>query len=269
MIAPALIQACAPTVAPATVERVIQVESKDNPLAINVNGTKLARPATSAADATALATAYIKAGYSVDLGLMQVNSGNLQKLGYSVADMFDPCKNLAAGAKVLTDFYMSAHDQMRNPQVALRAALSAYNTGNFIAGFRNGYVARYFTGPLTASFDQITAATGNGAVELHRTPPPAPKPLNPFTATTVVYVRQEEPTMQKQTTQPVISTNEADSLKSGVQVEQTAEQAERNGAFEETAITEADAWESNADLSPQAASDSIVVNGKTVTSPQE
>src|SRR5271155_448816 len=100
-----LIVACAPTVAPTTVQQIIDVESKGNALALNVNGTRLSRQPRDAADAADLARTYIAEGYTVDMGLMQVNSANLPKLGYSVEDMFDTCKNLSAGSTVLANFY--------------------------------------------------------------------------------------------------------------------------------------------------------------------
>jgi type IV secretion system protein VirB1 len=54
--------------------------------------------------------------------------------------------------------------------------------------------------------------------------------------------------MAREITLPVISTNIDDILIPGVQVELTAEEAEALGAFEETALSEQDAWESNCDL---------------------
>jgi type IV secretion system protein VirB1 len=54
--------------------------------------------------------------------------------------------------------------------------------------------------------------------------------------------------MAREITLPVISTNIDDILIPGVQVELTAEEAEQLGAFEETALSEQDAWESNCDL---------------------
>src|SRR5690606_28739596 len=187
----------------------------------------------------ALARQYIAAGYTVDMGLMQVNSANLPKLGYSVEDMFDTCKNLRAGSTVLTNFYTLARARYPDEQSALRAALSAYNTGSFTRGFSNGYVARYFGGQSGGGAVVLTRTAPNNTVAASFAPPP-----NPFTATTVVFVQQqEESRMTREKTQPVISRNEADATTPGVQVEQTAEQAERNGAFEETAMSEADAWE--------------------------
>ena len=46
----------------------------------------------------------------------------------------------------------------------------------------------------------------------------------------------------------LLSDDPADMIVSGVVVEVDAAEAESLGAFEETALTEAEAWESNADL---------------------
>lgn len=50
------------------------------------------------------------------------------------------------------------------------------------------------------------------------------------------------------TTTAIISTTLDDLLVPGVVVELDAREAEDLGAFEETALTEAEAWEANADL---------------------
>ncbi len=174
-----LIVACAPTVAPETILHIIEVESDGNPLAINVNnGPRVT--AKNKADAIAISKRYIAAGYSVDMGLMQINSTNLSRLGYSVGDMFDACTNIAAGAEVLRRFYANASRDYGHGQGALLAALSAYNTGSMTRGFRNGYVQKYI-GPLA-----------NPPAARHapkRTP--APPAADPYTAGTVVYQRKE------------------------------------------------------------------------------
>lgn len=149
MIDIALITACAPNVAPLTIQEIIRVESGGNPLAVNINarnGVRL-RPTikiTTSEHAIAVTHAAMERGHTVDMGYMQVNSANLKKLGYTVEDMFEPCKNLAAGARILTLAYASALPYHQNEQAALRAALSAYNTGSFQRGFSNGYVSRFF-----------------------------------------------------------------------------------------------------------------------------
>jgi type IV secretion system protein VirB1 len=98
---------CAPSVAFETLAAVMRAESGFQPFAIGVNGPDGGPvfPASREA-AMALAAALIeRQGRSVDLGLMQVNSANLPRLGLSVAEAFEPCRNIAAGARILRDGY--------------------------------------------------------------------------------------------------------------------------------------------------------------------
>lgn len=156
MIDIALIAVCAPNVAPTTIQAIIKVESNGNRLAVNVNkrngvGYPLNTKTKSIVEAVDGAKKAIAAGHTVDLGYMQVNSANLPRLGYTVEDMFDPCKNIRAGAQILSEAYAKALPVHRNEQAALRAALSAYNTGNFRRGFENGYVQRYVPAAVSKS----------------------------------------------------------------------------------------------------------------------
>ena len=137
----ALASQCAPSVAPETVLAIIQTESSSDPFALNVNGGRQPARQTNAADAAATARRYVAAGYSVDLGLGQINSRNMRWLGLTWETVFDPCTNVAALARVLTTNYNTARAG-RDPQTALRVALSMYNTGSQTRGFRNGYVAK-------------------------------------------------------------------------------------------------------------------------------
>jgi type IV secretion system protein VirB1 len=141
----ALLAACAPNVAPATLEAVISVESHGNPLAIHVNHGRNPPAAKTAEEAGKVAQRLIDAGQSVDLGLMQVNSKTLKRLGYTAADMFDSCKAVTAGATVLAQSYAKAVLVAAPGQPALKVALSLYNTGTTEYGFTNGYVALYYT----------------------------------------------------------------------------------------------------------------------------
>jgi type IV secretion system protein VirB1 len=137
----ALAAQCAPSVAPETVLAIIQTESSGEQFALNVNGVKQPARQTNAADAAATARRYVAAGYSVDLGLGQINSRNMRWLGLTWDTVFDPCTNVAALARVLTTNY-NAVSAGRDPQTALRVALSMYNTGSRTRGFRNGYVTK-------------------------------------------------------------------------------------------------------------------------------
>lgn len=186
---PALYAECAPSVHPVTMAAIVRVESGGNPLAINVNRLASPQPrASSPAEAARLAHHYIARGLSVDSGLAQVNSRNLAALGYTVEEMFaSPCKNLAAGAAILTQCYLRAVPLYGEGQRALHAAASCYNAGNFQRGFANGYVAK-FTGGYT-----VPALAGAAPVPA---PPPAPRGhagmtaraarSNPLTADTAV-----------------------------------------------------------------------------------
>ncbi len=161
---PAALLACALNVSPVTLEAVARVESDGNPLALNVNRLPGPQPRpASVAEAVRIAESYIARGYSVDIGLMQVNNRNLPALGYTIEQVLDPCTNIAAGGRILTANYADAARRMGEGQPALQAALSGYNTGNFSSGFRNGYVAKYI-GPggvpaLAGGVRQAAAST--------------------------------------------------------------------------------------------------------------
>ncbi len=215
MIGIEMMAACAPNVAPATLQKIIQVESGGNRLAVNVNNKwvivrnvvrdkqgqlgrvtiqdsqtrpqrkkvtfKMPIEIRTVQDAVTVTYSAIAAGFSVDMSYMQVNSNNLKALGYSVEEMFEPCKNLAAGARVLTAFYSNALPKYRNPQSALHAALSAYNTGDFRQGFANGYVARYGISSHSAAKNSPKKGTTH----------------NPYTASPVVVFHGKEETMSR------------------------------------------------------------------------
>lgn len=179
MIGPTL-AACAAFVAPATLDAVVQVESGGNELAINVNGLKYNPPRqTSRAEAIATAKLWIKRGYSVDLGLMQVNSRNLHGLGLTVEQVFEPCANIHAGALILSENYSRALRQTSGGQDALKVALSYYNTGSPDRGFSNGYVAQYFIATSPVLIRHWAETNGVGK---------RPGNPNPFIADTEVSI---------------------------------------------------------------------------------
>lgn len=141
-----LATACAPGVAPEILRSVASKESRFDPFALHDNTRKLTRTAADAKAATALAQAWIAAGDSVDVGLMQINAPNLPRLGLTVAQAFDACLSLAAGAAVLRDAYHQGSSQAEQ-QAALLIMLSRYNTGRPLAGLVNGYVGDVVGGP--------------------------------------------------------------------------------------------------------------------------
>ncbi|CAB4192944.1 type IV secretion system lytic transglycosylase VirB1 [uncultured Caudovirales phage] len=139
-----LVGACAPAVANSTMLAVVQVESRGDPLAIYVNkSTVQPRPAATVESAAATVRRYVATGHTVDMGLAGINTRTAARLGLSIEQSFDPCANVAAGAAVLAEGYDRGVAEHGEGQRALRAALSAYNTGSLTHGMENGYVDRY------------------------------------------------------------------------------------------------------------------------------
>jgi type IV secretion system protein VirB1 len=206
---------CAPNVSPQTVAAIVHSESRGRPWALNVNGTQQPGRQRSASMAAATAQRYVAAGYSVDLGLGQINSRNMRRLGLTWETVFDPCTNIAALGRVLSDNYRAVADG-RHPQTALRLALSLYNTGSTSRGFRNGYVAKVVgnagttdataaqpsNNPLTvvaASEDRSPIAIENGPaweLETRDRPPPA---WNVFERAAYARTAPAPPTTEKGT----------------------------------------------------------------------
>ena len=166
----ALASQCAPSVSPETVLAIIQTESGGDPFALNVNGGRQPARQSNAADAASIARSFVAAGYSVDLGLGQINSRNMRWLGLTWETVFDPCTNVAALGRVITQNYNTAIPG-RDSQLALRVALSLYNTGSSSRGFRNGYVARVvgnagFADPVTAQEPTMAQTPLDARVQL-------------------------------------------------------------------------------------------------------
>lgn len=139
----AMASACAPAAAPSTLLAVARVESGVEPFAIGVNGQPgLGLHPRSKAGAIQAAEALIAANRNIDLGIAQINVRNLARLRLTVADAFDPCRNLAAATTLLASEFQRAATTQGEGQAALKTALSRYNTGDDLRGFRNGYVAR-------------------------------------------------------------------------------------------------------------------------------
>jgi len=137
-----LAASCAPHNHVETLAAVARTESGFDALALHDNTTgRTYHPATRE-DAIASGVELATVGrHSVDVGLMQINSANLARLDLTLADAFDPCRNLAAADRVLVDGY-TAPLPGQDPQPAVQQALSRYNTGDAALGFSNGYVGR-------------------------------------------------------------------------------------------------------------------------------
>ena len=135
-----LLASCAPTIAPRTMAAVVRVESGGDPLALHDNTSGRSFAPGDAREAAAWTTELLALGHSLVLGLSQINTANLPRLGLSVAAAFEPCANLRAGATVLSGDYRAASARFGAGQFALRSALGAYNSGSLYAG--RAYVDR-------------------------------------------------------------------------------------------------------------------------------
>jgi type IV secretion system protein VirB1 len=144
-----LISICAPLVAPVTLAAVVQHESGGNPLAVHDNATGASYRPRSEDEAIALTKSLMAQGHSVDLGLGQINSGNLARLGQSVETIFQPCANLAATQGVLLAAWRQAGG-------SLPGALSIYNTGRVDSATG----ARYAASVYAAASPVIAAIPG-------------------------------------------------------------------------------------------------------------
>lgn len=133
---------CVPWVDPHVMARIVKVESSFNPYAIGIVGNKrLARQPKTKAEAKQTAQWLLNNGYKIAMGLGQIYYKEMPGLGFTLDDVFDPCRNLHGSGIILSKKYEAA--KRKHPgdeQMALRAAFSAYNTGSLSSGFKNGYV---------------------------------------------------------------------------------------------------------------------------------
>lgn len=180
---PFIIQQCAPTVAPGTMMRIVSVESANRPYAIGYHITKdgktfrLPRQPENQQQAVRWARWLLDNDYQFDAGAAQINSRNFKRFGLHAHNVFDLCTNIGTGAEILTEFYQRALKKYSEPQQALRAAISAYQTGSFTRGYQTGYVQKVLQAPLPQA-PAPAQATENTRASNHR--------LNPQSAPTEI-----------------------------------------------------------------------------------
>ncbi len=126
-----------PLAVPAAVMRhVVHVESSYNPYAIGVVGGHLVRQPGTLPEALATVRMLESRGYNFSLGLAQVNRRNLEKYGLETyAEAFQPCANLLAGSRILAECNRRAGGHWGK-------SFSCYYSGNFVTGYRQGYVQK-------------------------------------------------------------------------------------------------------------------------------
>lgn len=146
-----LLAQCAPNVHPETMRGLVGAESKGHMFAIADAGPKhlpwsvrktMVRSfyPGSLAEAVRVVGDLQAAGHTVSIGPAQINDRNLRRMGVSVADAFEPCRNVAIGGQILGECYGRASKKFGQGGQALHAALSCYNSGDFERGARDGYV---------------------------------------------------------------------------------------------------------------------------------
>lgn len=165
----ALLERCAPDVHPTTMGAIVHTESGGHQFALADAGpanlpwskrksmVRSFYPATADEAATTVHS-LVKQGHIVAIGLAQVSSRNLSRFGLTVEDVLEPCANLAAGAQILTQFYLDAYRRYGDQDRALLAAISAYNTGDYVAGINNGYVSKV----VAAGQGKVPSLQGGG-----------------------------------------------------------------------------------------------------------
>jgi type IV secretion system protein VirB1 len=153
---------------------IVKVESSQNPFAIGVVDGQLERQPTTLAEALATVRALEEGGRNYSVGLAQINRRNFEAYGLDTPEKaFDACHNLRAGSRILDECYGRAGKHWAR-------AFSCYYSGNFVTGFRDGYVQRVYT-----SMGMAAPAEGEPpfvpVINGQPPPPPAPMPASPST----------------------------------------------------------------------------------------
>ncbi|MCT7535875.1 lytic transglycosylase domain-containing protein [Aliarcobacter cryaerophilus] len=146
MIDTLLIEQCKNPIVPTKiVKMIVQEESSKNPYAVNVNkdGRSFISFIPKTKDeAITIAQSYINTGFSVDVGYMQLNSDNFKQLNTTLENALEPCKNIYLSSTIFYNFYKDT-SKKDSSITRVQKSLSAYNTGSYELGFKNGYVAKY------------------------------------------------------------------------------------------------------------------------------
>jgi type IV secretion system protein VirB1 len=147
---------CLPTAPLSTLRAVVQVESSDDPNAMQIDfpkallkrwglaeGTlRLERQPINQREALNWLAYFQSYNIFVDLGLMQVSTAEAKRRGISTESLLEPCTNLRVGWQILEDDYRIEKKTYGPGQQALQHAISRYNTGDTQQGIANGYLSR-------------------------------------------------------------------------------------------------------------------------------
>ena len=132
---------CAPNIAVDTLRALVKTESGFNPYAIGVVGSKGLQP-KNLQEAVFYVSELVAKKRSFSVGLGQINEANFASLGVTAEQLFEPCTNLKATAKILSKCYARMMKKGQGEAQALADALSCYYSGNDKVGYQHGYVSR-------------------------------------------------------------------------------------------------------------------------------
>lgn len=146
-----LAHSCVPAANERELLTLARTESNLNPWALSVNRPAalarrmgyssgriyLKRQPKSKAEAIRWARELEASGVGLSVGIVQVN---LEREGYSVEEVLDPCTNVKLGWAIFLAAYRTEVRVFGEGQRALLAAFGDYNAGFALEGFRNGYV---------------------------------------------------------------------------------------------------------------------------------
>lgn len=153
------IQECPDLAVPMQImKHVVNVESGRNPYAIGVVGGHLVRQPRNLQEAVATADMLKANGYNYSVGISQVNRYNFARYGLnSHQQAFDTCSNLKAGTRILRECYdRSGGDWAKS--------FSCYYSGNFVTGFKHGYVQKVLASLKGASVAAIPVNESPNAI---------------------------------------------------------------------------------------------------------
>jgi type IV secretion system protein VirB1 len=135
---------------------IVRVESSRNQFAIGVVGGHLVRQPQNLPEALSTVRMLENRGYNFSIGLAQVNRYNLGKYGLdSYEKAFQICPNLQAGSRILADCYSRSGGDWGK-------SFSCYYSGNFVTGYRHGYVQKIYASMRSTA----PAATADAAAPI-------------------------------------------------------------------------------------------------------
>ncbi|SDQ86503.1 type IV secretion system protein VirB1 [Pseudoxanthomonas sp. CF125] len=184
-------------VPPEVMHHVVRVESSHNPYAIGVVGGHLVRQPKNLPEALATVRMLESRGFNFSLGVAQVNRYNLGKYGLnSYEKAFEVCPNLQAGSRILAECYSRSGGDWGK-------SFSCYYSGNFVTGYRHGYVQKIYasmrqTAPGSASASQsqaipVVSKPSRRTVGVTRYPVYAAPPAQVPTMAAAPIARQAQP----------------------------------------------------------------------------